>query len=811
MKYQRLRSLFALLAIVAMAAGVARGQGLQLTPDPEGRTAVLMTVSGGASMGTYQGGLTWALVAHLRRAPQLQLSGVGGASAGNINSLITVLEYCQARQTRPRESMFWKIWVGTGLDDLLPPFDAQHRAARSEEVAAQLRALGVHDAGAWDDPTDGIFSREFFHARQLEVLHATLQQKDWTACAGREIPVGVTVTSLTPRQVALDPEDRLWAATVRVASAFSMRFDEAVSFRQLPRAMRAANGIGVLLALPSDTAGRISTIDVFKVLEASSAFPLAFAPRALRFYDPQTLAGNGACPQNVRGTCNVPEREVFIDGGVFDNNPVDLIWALTHPRPTASLPDTRLIYIDPDTYRPPLEGTRFARGAPASTGGIDALLQLAQSAVPAARQYEMQSLQRVIQRYDSAIGSSLRITTRALPIYGDHLGAFAAFLGRPLREHDFYVGAYDGLRFIASEFVCRSVGGVEQQRCIADRLRAEIEGRHGFPLDSTAQLLWRAMFEAEFGTRTRPPGLNDTGTPGDSVLLDLLGQNLSLLERRAEQGCTHLAPLHAAMCSTGFERALRSLSERTRAQVDGWAAAPACSPDAGFLDAACQAEPSFARLLDNPARYAERLTEDILERIRIVEEERRRAGQPNHEWQVRFTQMVYRSAADRAKRMSFELDPSSIPDRDQRPSAALLHYVMPHYFISALVDDGDEFGWRPRFHLDRGWALDGLLGAVLWPGWKPQMTLGVGPSYKAAPWATLNASLVRTSPMRFWQESGSQWGMDASVRILTEKLAFSVRWFPRNDSELFAGDDVGFFVGLSDLNGMVYLLTNGLR
>ena len=35
--------------------------------------------------------------------------------------------------------------------------------------------------------------------------------------------------------------------------------------------------------------------------------------------------------------------------------------------------------------------------------------------------------------------------------------AFAAFLGRPFREADFYIGVTDGMRLLATEILCDSV------------------------------------------------------------------------------------------------------------------------------------------------------------------------------------------------------------------------------------------------------------------------------------------------------------------------------------------------------------------
>lgn len=801
------------LSLIQLAA-LSNGCGAQ-APDSTATadtTDVLMTVSGGVSMGSYQGGFTWALVSHMRRDPTLRLRGVGGASAGNINSLLSVLEYCRGGETLPRESLFWKLWIQTGIDDLMPPFDPVLERKRRQAVEATYRAFGgdtMASARVWDDRYDGIFSRDFFHARHLELLAGLLETEDWSRCEGRSIPVGITLTSLTPRRIPLDREDRLWAATIRVASGYVVRFDERVGFGQLPKAMREARGIGVLVALPSDTAGVVSTPDVFKLTEASSAFPIAFAPRALRFYHPETLLGEkGACPQSAGGTCTVPEREHFIDGGVFDNNPVDLIWSLTHPDAGPVEPRTRLVYIDPDNYRLPLAGRAAAAQESVPTGGIEALLKLAESAVPAARQYELQSLQRVIQRYEPDIGDALTITDRALPIYGDHVGAFAAFFGKPFRMHDFYAGVYDALHFVASELVCGETDPADQRRCVVDRLRGEIEGQFGFPMDPAGQQLMRSMFVAELGDGVRPPARVVSASPEDSVLLDLLHQNLNLLDP-VRPDCQGRAPLHRAICESGLEQAVEGLSASTRDRVRAWGEDASCQGDDGFLPPACLAEPSFIRLLDDPGGFAERLTEDVLERIRLVEDVRNREGVANQELAVELAQMAYRSSADRYKRYRLELDPSTIPDRDRTPAAQVLHHIIPYYFMGALGDDGNEFGWRPRFHLGPPWALDGLIGIHTWTGWAPRLAVGLGPSYKATPWATLNLAAIRTSSPRFWRRD-DQLGLEASVRLLTDKLSLTVRWLPANASSMFEGEDVGFLVGLSDVNGLLYMIGSAL-
>ena len=46
------------------------------------------------------------------------------------------------------------------------------------------------------------------------------------------------------------------------------------------------------------------------------------------------------------------------------------------------------------------------------------------------------------------------MTTRGLPLVGELFAHFGAFLGRPFREYDFYVGVYDAMHFAAAASLC---------------------------------------------------------------------------------------------------------------------------------------------------------------------------------------------------------------------------------------------------------------------------------------------------------------------------------------------------------------------
>src|SRR5262245_13161056 len=117
-------TLLGLALVLFPAAGAAQARpGRDTTP-------IIFTVSGGISRGAYQGGLNWGLVEIARRStydaafrerlraliggdtvqykiPKLFLAAVAGASAGNINGLLSAIEWCRKRQaTVPEQSVF---------------------------------------------------------------------------------------------------------------------------------------------------------------------------------------------------------------------------------------------------------------------------------------------------------------------------------------------------------------------------------------------------------------------------------------------------------------------------------------------------------------------------------------------------------------------------------------------------------------------------------------------------------------------------------------------------------------------------------
>ena len=71
------------------------------------REKVALTISGGVSLGSYEAGLTWAIVQYLRVSDNASdLAAVTGASAGAANALMAAAMWCEDRGETRDERVF---------------------------------------------------------------------------------------------------------------------------------------------------------------------------------------------------------------------------------------------------------------------------------------------------------------------------------------------------------------------------------------------------------------------------------------------------------------------------------------------------------------------------------------------------------------------------------------------------------------------------------------------------------------------------------------------------------------------------------
>ena len=365
--------------------GFARNAAGEFMIDGEGRlvqdpasTSLVMSISGAISVGTYQAGVNWALLELFRRAtqepefatqykvPNYSLRAVTGASAGNINTLLWAIEACTEPSrgeagkylaSLPESSLFAQVWTRMGIGDML-------LAPETEPFEPALLNLS-RVRGVTDPPV-------------IEGLRSS------RLVPGCTVPTGITLTRIRPDTLRL--RNKLAIETQRFATVFNASVastpsgnGQRMQFFHPDQELHKDPRFGKLVQL-SPWPGDIHESLVLNAVQASSAFPLAFRPVALQVRYPDTQADS---------------IDVFVDGGVFDNNPLSLVldlYRVTNGNYAAR--PTDVIYIDPGRLRRPVSATRKSASSPVTPGGLGAVFDMLGGAVSTARQYELQLIAR---------------------------------------------------------------------------------------------------------------------------------------------------------------------------------------------------------------------------------------------------------------------------------------------------------------------------------------------------------------------------------------------------------------------------------
>lgn len=813
---------------------------------PSDTLPLVLSNSGGISLGTYQAGVNWGVLELMRRVhadpgladtlgfPPYHLAAATGASAGNINTLLWAVEVCTLRPPMPPEtSAFWKFWVDVGLSDLFP-----------RDLDPDSAEFGLLDRGVIQDSIFPMLRR---------------RMKDGDLLPGCALPIGITLTRIRPDTLWTDPDSTrgIPIETQRTATVFSAWVDPAsgrMRFLLPNREVEQHRSFGklVLLGEPASSPASIADSSVFDAVEASSAFPVAFAPKRLRVWNSNS-PGEGW------------RTEWYADGGFFDNNPINLaveLYAEYHPRTPGGVggllpglvrptpharPETiSLVYVNPGNLRGKLrDGRRAAAPSAISPGGLVSVGQLLSGAVPSARQYELQLWARG-ERYPPGQDSlrpadrdsvAFLLPTRGYPIVGEHLGAFAAFLGEPFREFDFYVGVYDALHFAAERFRCAAHARKEDREACVRRAVGEMIVGSGIDFGPVGPPLLAALLNWEYPGTFPDPVLHELRKGADPDRLELL---LALFEAQKGQvappevKCTAVALPSRIMCEDGFDALLRAWTGGTRVLPVLERRRDECRRQQGR--SACAAEEDLYALARDPDRFMARTVDRLLARQRGVERE---VG----EWTARtyadsasrpglsarplaeLVEWTYRTRPIRPPSEPVEWSPSSIP-RPASPLRRALWALVPYHAAASLGSSGLELGYRPTLHLGEHWDVFVPLVSrwMQFPVERPEAggaraeyraRVGAGVGVAARGYGGKVALAVPEVGVSYQHlgEPGDGWEAWESRRLRVVEGYTDVALSPARvrlalrytlERNPLSGNRWGAAVGFSDLNGLIY-------
>lgn len=351
--------------------------------------------SGGVSLGNYQSGRIFYQNYLIKKGMISAFPTVfTGASAGSINSLLSLIDICHKKEEKPNESIYWKAWSLLGYNKLLP---TQHEGEAS-----------------------AIFSNRF--------LYETMQnlKVNWLKgmSEGCEFVLGVPITLKKPDvfQVSdsLSISRQLVTVTLKIKGRGMGRAPLIENFKD-----SYYDNYWATLDLGDNAEDNFHALS--DLLIASGSFPGAFPPKKVR-----------VCINKVKECSSKNSKEYeFIDGGVYENQPIKLSHSikLALGRKKSPLEPTFFRHVDAD-----------GRGYPVREQDLDdthqsfvtTLLKNFSNFIKTSRNHELHS-------FINSGGDNIKIisTVSHFPRASEPWAAFMGFFDIGFREFDFLLGMYE--------------------------------------------------------------------------------------------------------------------------------------------------------------------------------------------------------------------------------------------------------------------------------------------------------------------------------------------------------------------------------
>lgn len=320
-----------------------------------------LAISGGASKGAYEAGLTWGIVEVLRQVGQTQdwtigedmrpieIASIAGTSAGGINTLLAALAWSVNPESeggfsnRIDNNIFRDVWLTTDINRLLPPEPDSPEYLPGDALLSRKDLVGV--------------------AREL--------RKKWrqpgTFRRGLRLPLGVTVTRVKPDTMSVSG---ISVMNQRFFIPFEMRTQEdgSAAFIFEPDDYPFVIDPAMMLMpwLAESPPFSISDQQIEDALLTTSAFPGGFGRKRIQYCRKKHLSADADIAERpFKGPVDTNETTLmcpeeyelveaeFADGGLFDNLPIGLARMLSESsrRHQKNPLPVNYIYIDPDRLR----------------------------------------------------------------------------------------------------------------------------------------------------------------------------------------------------------------------------------------------------------------------------------------------------------------------------------------------------------------------------------------------------------------------------------------------------------------------------
>ena len=377
-----------------------------------------LIISGGISLGAYEAGYNWGLLKYLNhlkhheKKVDIQMHSITGASAGAINALLSSLSWCRSQEMADRENLiddnlFYHMWTEIDFEDLF-----------------------IDKEFGTDDPSNqtSLFSRTKIEKLATEAFLALDKPYYEPGC---KIAFGFAVTRVEPK---ISKIQNIKISNKLFHIPLYLSVDDSKKAKIEDNFDLSRDNI-----IHLSSGGNPSKEQVLKALYASSAFPIAFEQVELEYLHHGKF-----------------EKALFLDGGVFDNVPLDFAIRLSKYRAK------NYIFMDPKHMRKEHQ-KKSLRVLKQTQSPINSAIDLIGDIYSAS---ESSILYNTLAQEFGNTQKEIQISSRYFPITGKFLEHFGAFLDKGFRQYDYYVGVYDAI-IDSTKYLCseRTDNELKNQRC----------------------------------------------------------------------------------------------------------------------------------------------------------------------------------------------------------------------------------------------------------------------------------------------------------------------------------------------------------
>jgi predicted acylesterase/phospholipase RssA len=445
-------------------------------PNPK-NNQYYVAIKGGISLGSYETGLNWVLLQAINNPKKwADLSAFSGASAGSLNSLLSVITQCQ--NLNKKNNTLFDNYMRKSWDLGLPEL------------------LGNKGQG------NAVFTRAPLEGKVKNFIKPLLESNNTKPC---NLTISMSVTRMNPYLTNLGKTGEI-VGVQRFVVPLKVKVEKAgdvIKFYNTEVDTDYHGLVGPYLKLESKSSNMrdngLLLKDVIDLSYASSAFPFAFSPVPLNYCFANKLKSDEYCHKDSVKI----ETANFSDGGLFDNSPLGVAVSIANKIGDKAR-HQNFVYINPDHYR---TEKKIEQEKENLKSGLWDYADYLMTSFGTAQSRELRdalvSFNKNSTRNSNQKNRSLYISERYHNLLADFHAHFAAFYSPDFRRHDYLVGVYDGL-YLEHRIACTKSSQSDKfsendKQCVEDKLKESLLNLTENPGNKVSLNFVKHLYNTEFG------------------------------------------------------------------------------------------------------------------------------------------------------------------------------------------------------------------------------------------------------------------------------------------------------------------------